>query len=137
MWRTILIYAAVLAASAFALQWLQYKYFTRMFSTEIYIALIAVAFAGLGVWAGYKLTHRPAPGPFQKNDAALKSLGITEREWAVLERIAAGRSNKEIARDLNVSPNTVKTHIANLFGKLEVQRRTQAIDKARQLALIP
>ena len=69
--------------------------------------------------------------------AALKSLGVTEREFAVLELLAAGRSNKEIARDLGVSPNTIKTHILHLFEKLQVQRRTQAIQKARELRLVP
>lgn len=135
MVRTLVIYALVLAAAAFALEWLEYKYLTRAFSGEIYIVLIALAFAGLGVWAGRKLTEKQAPGPFARNDAALASLGITERECSVLELLAAGQSNKEIARSLGLSPNTVKTHLANLYEKLEVERRTQAVDKARQLGL--
>jgi DNA-binding CsgD family transcriptional regulator len=137
IWKPILIYAAVLAAGAFVLEWLEYKYMTRVFAPEFYIALIALGFAALGVWAGYRLTPRRTSSPFQKNDAALKSLGVTEREFAVLECLAAGDSNKEIARRLDVSPNTVKTHVANLYAKLEVERRTQAIQKARELELIP
>ncbi len=137
MWKPVLIYAVLLAAGAFALQWLQYNYVMRVFAPEIYIGLIAAAFMGLGLWAGYRLTPRRPAAAFERNDAALKALGVTDREYAVLELLAAGRSNKEIARDLGVSPNTVKSHILHLFEKLEVQRRTQAIGKARELHLVP
>ena len=137
MWKLLLLYAVLLAAGAFALEWLQYKYVARVFSTEIYVGLIAVAFAGLGVWAGTRLTPRSAGAEFERNMAALKSLGVTDREFAVLELLAAGQANKEIARHLDVSPNTVKSHILHLFEKLGVQRRTQAISKARELRLIP
>ena len=137
MTRIIILYALGLAAGAFLLQWLQDTYFVRAFSTEIYIALIALAFAGLGVWAGMRLARRPASATFEKNTAALAALGITLREQEVLALLAAGKSNKEIASKLGVSPNTVKTQIASLYQKLEVQRRTQAVQKARDLALIP
>jgi NarL family two-component system response regulator LiaR len=137
MKRVVIIYALGLAAGAFALQWLQYNYLVRVFSTEIYIGLIAVAFAGLGVWAGMRLARRPASATFEKNTAAIASLGITLREQEVLGLLAAGKSNKEIADKLGISPNTVKTQIASLYQKLEVQRRTQAVQKARELALIP
>ncbi|MEJ0028417.1 MAG: response regulator transcription factor [Rhizomicrobium sp.] len=136
MWKGVLLYAGLLAGGAFALQWLQYEYVTRMFATEIYIGLIALGFAGLGVWAGYRLTPRGAAEAFERNAAALRSLGVTEREVAVLDLLAAGQSNKEIARSLGVSPNTVKSHILHLFEKLEVQRRTQAVRKARELRLV-
>jgi DNA-binding CsgD family transcriptional regulator len=137
MTRIIILYALGLAAGAFALQWLQYTYLARVFTTEIYIGLIAFAFAGLGVWAGMRLASRPAPATFEKNTAALATLGITLREQEVLALLAAGKSNKEIAQKLGVSPNTVKTQVASLYQKLEVQRRTQAVQKARELALIP
>ena len=137
MTRTILLWALVLAGAAFALQWLEYQYVVRLFSREIYIAVIGTAFAAGGVWLGWRLTSRAAPAPFARNDAARASLGLTGQEMKVLERLAAGESNKEIARRLGLSPNTVKTHIANLFAKLEVARRTQAISKARDLHLIP
>lgn len=137
MIRTVVLYALALAAGALALQWLQYNYLVRTFSTEIYISLIAAAFAGLGVWAGMRLARRPAPETFEKNTAALASLGITLREQDVLGLLAAGKSNKEIAQKLGVSPNTVKTQVASLYQKLEVQSRMQAVQKARELALIP
>ena len=137
MKRVVILYALGLAAGAFALQWLQYNYLVRAFSTEIYIGLIALAFAGLGVWAGMRLARRPASATFEKNTAAIASLGITLREQEVLGLLAAGKSNKEIADKLGISPNTVKTQVASLYQKLEVQRRTQAVQKARELALIP
>ncbi|HRO02905.1 MAG TPA: response regulator transcription factor [Terricaulis sp.] len=137
MIRTVVLYALALAAGAFLLQWLQYQYFARLFSTEIYIALIAAAFAALGVWAGIRLARKPAPATFERNDAALAALGLTRREQEVLALLAAGKSNKEIAQKLGVSPNTVKTQLASLYQKLEVNRRTQAVQKARELALIP
>ena len=137
MVRTILIWALVLVAGAFALQWLEYQYVARRFSWEVYVGLIGTAFAVGGVWVGWKLSQRSAPGPFAGNALAQASLGLTGQEMKVLERLAAGQSNKEIARALALSPNTVKTHLANLFAKLEVARRTQAVGKARDLQLIP
>lgn len=137
MVKSVAIYGLVLGAGAFVLQWLQYQYIARVFAPEIYIGLIALGFTGLGIWAGVRLTPKAVAGPFERNEAALKALGLTEREVRVLELLAAGSANKEIARELDISPNTVKTHIANLFQKLEVQRRTQAIQKARELRLIP
>lgn len=137
MRKTILLYGIALAGAAFALEWLQYQYVVRAHATEIYIFLIAVAFTALGVWAGRRLTDRTAPGPFEKNSAALAALGVTDREYEVLALVAAGYANKEIARRLGLSPNTVKTHLARLYEKLDVQRRTQAVQKARELSLIP
>lgn len=137
MVRTVLIYGAVLALAAVALQWAEYQYFVRAHPGELYVALIAAGFLGLGIWVGGRIFRRPAPAPFEPNVRAQVSLGITEREFEVLKLLAAGRSNKEIAQGLAVSPNTVKTHIARLFEKLEAARRTQAILKARELGLIP
>lgn len=135
MLRTILIYGSSLAAGTLALQWLKYQYLVRIYSIEVYVALVALAFLGLGVWLGARLFRR-APEPFETNERALATLGISPRELEVLELIAAGRSNKEIAIELTVSPNTVKTHVAKLFGKLDVARRTEAIMRARELDLI-
>jgi ATP/maltotriose-dependent transcriptional regulator MalT len=105
---------------------------------EIYFALFAAAFLALGIWVGARLFRRPpANAGFTPNTAARASLGISEREFEVLEHLAAGRSNKEIAQKLAVSPNTVKTHVARVYEKLEASRRTEAIAKARELGLIP
>jgi DNA-binding CsgD family transcriptional regulator len=137
MARTIILYALALGLAVAALEWLESHYAMRTFSTELYIVLLAVGFAALGIWAGRRLTPRPAAGPFERNQAAIRSLGLTPRECEILALLASGQSNKEMARSLGISPNTVKTHLARLYEKLEVQRRVQAIEKARWLALIP
>ena len=137
MARIVILYALALALGVAALEWLEYRYLIRTFPTEIYIVLVALAFAGLGLWAGQKLTSRRPAGPFERNQAAIRSLGLTERECEILERLASGGSNKELARELGISPNTVKTHVSRVYGKLEVQKRVQAVEKARWLSLIP
>lgn len=138
MARTILLYALVLAGAAGLLEWLEYRYLSRTFSTEIYILLLAVGFVGLGIWAGRRLTPAPAlREAFVRNEAAIRSLGLSPRECEILALLASGQSNKEMARTLAISPNTVKTHLARVYEKLAVERRVQAIEKARALALIP
>lgn len=136
MLRIVLIYGLLLAGLAAGLQWLEYQYVVRSHATETYVALVALTFLGLGIWAGAKLVRRPPPGEFVPNTVVQGTLGISGRELEVLQLLAAGLSNKEIARQLDVSPNTVKTHVANLFEKLEVKRRTGAIQRARELGMI-
>ena len=137
MARTVILYALALALAVAALQWLEHRYVIRAFSTEIYVALVALAFVALGLWAGFRLTARPAAAGFQRNEAAIRSIGLTPRECEILALLASGQSNKELARTLGISPNTVKTHLARLYEKLEVANRIGAIEKARWLALIP
>src|SRR5262249_7480457 len=103
---------------------------------EIYIAIFALACMGLGGWLTVRLWRRPAPTPVELDPQAPGRIGISERELEVLEHLAAGRSNKEIALRLEVSPNTVKTHVAKLFEKLGARRRTQAILRARELGVL-
>lgn len=122
--------------AAFALQWLEYKFFLKSIPTDIYIIVLATIFVSLGIWVGHRLTARKAIAPFERNDLALRSLGISNRELEVLEALATGQSNKEIARSLGISPNTIKTHISHLFEKLSVDRRVLAIEKAKSLHLI-
>lgn len=135
--RTLMIYALVLGFAVFVWQWVESQYMARRVSTEIYILLIGIAFTVLGLWLGRMLTPERRSEAFSLNEAALSSLGITKREYAVLEQLASGQSNKEIAAALHVSPNTVKTHIARLYEKLEVGQRVQAVQKAKELQLIP
>lgn len=137
MKRIIFAYALALAVGATFLSWLEYKYVTRVFTGEIYLLIVAAGFAALGGWAGWRLTKREPQSGFVKNEAAIKSLGVSPREYETLELLAAGLSNKEIARKLGVSPNTVKTHLARLYEKLGAARRTEAVGKARSLSLIP
>lgn len=137
MARTVILYALALALAVGALEWLEYRHAMRAFSTEIYVAVIAAAFVALGLWAGLRLTPRPAAPGFARNAAAIRSLGLSPRECEILDLLASGQSNKELARALGISPNTVKTHIARVYEKLGAQNRVQAIEKARWLALIP
>jgi DNA-binding CsgD family transcriptional regulator len=136
MWRTTLIYGALLAAGALGLQWLEFQLLVRSHATEAYVVLIAAAFLGVGVWAGARLFRKSPAVPFEPNVKVQATLGVSERELEVLQLLAAGRSNKEIARQLDVSPNTIKTHVAKLLEKLEARRRTEAISRARALGMI-
>ncbi len=131
----ILAYRFALAALAFVIEWLDYKHATHAWSTEFYVTCIAVLCVGLGIWVGNRLTARPRIS-YTRNNAAIASLAISAREIEVLDLLAAGHANKVIARQLDISPNTLKTHIARLFEKLGVTSRTQAIHKARALEIL-
>ena len=137
-WRPVLLYGLCLAAGAFILQWLDVKYLVHAYGAELYISLIGAGFLGLGLFLGRRLFGGwAAPQSFDGNPAVRAALGITERESEVLLEIAAGHSGKEIARRLDLSPNTVKSHTLRLYEKLEARRRTDAVRKARELGLIP
>ena len=136
MWRTVLIYGGLLAAGALGLQWLEFQLLVRTHPAEIYIALFALGCMALGAWVAMRLLQRSPAAALELDPAAHERLGISAREFEVLGLIAAGRSNKEIARTLEVSPNTVKTHVARLFEKLGARRRTEAILRARELGMI-
>lgn len=138
MARLILLYAAALALATAGLNWLEYRFLARALSLHVYLVLVAVGFVALGIWVGHRLTERAHPqGAFTRNQGAIRSLGFTARELEVLEALASGESNKHIARQLGISPHTVKTHVAKVFQKLEVAHRMQAVEKARALAVIP
>lgn len=136
MTRQVVLYGALLAAGTLLLESLDYLRMVRTHSGDIYLFLVALAFLGLGVTVGARLFGTRSSEAFDGNPRALEALGISPRELAVLKEIAAGRSNKEIAAHLNVSPNTVKTHVARLFEKLGAKRRTDAIRRARELGIV-
>lgn len=136
-WRFALVYGAAIAGLSLVLAWLDWRHVSREWPTEFYVVAVAVIFAALGIWLGNRLTPRTRPAPFTRNERALASLGISPREVQVLDLLAAGSANKVIARALGISPNTVKTHVARLFEKLEASNRTEAIAKARELRLLP
>lgn len=140
MKKTVLAYGVALAVLIFAMKFLEYRLFIRDLSIEFYVGVVAIFFTVLGVWAGFKLTRRKVVvvGPaFVQNEAELQRLEISKRELEVLTWMAQGLSNQEIADKLFVSLNTVKTHSSNLFLKLGVGKRTQAVQRARELRLIP
>ncbi len=140
MKKTILIYGLSLAAMVALLKFVEYRLFVRDLSMEFYVGVVAVLFTSLGVWVGLRLTQKKViirSPDFKFDQSILDRLGISKREFEVLELIASGLSNQEIADKLFVSVNTIKSHSSNLFQKLDVSRRTQAIQRAKELRLIP
>jgi DNA-binding NarL/FixJ family response regulator len=148
MKKHILIYGVVGGILIAALKLMEYRFLVIERSIEIYAAIVAAVFAILGIWLGLKLTKtkekviiREVPvavgGPFVLNEAKLNELGVTPRELEILDLIAKGLSNREIAEKLFVSENTVKSHSSRLFDKLSARRRTQAVQIAKELGLIP
>ncbi len=143
----IVFFSVVLALAAFALQALHYHYMLNDLKLETYIGTVAALFLLFGLWVGSRLLKRKAekevivqtltvPEAVAANPDLAAGNGITVRELEVLQLIAQGHSNQEIADKLFVSLNTVKTHSSNLFLKLDVKRRTQAVQKAKELKLI-
>ena len=142
----LLIYGLCGGVLIVVLNIIEFRFLIAQRSIEIYGALIAVLFAGVGIWLGLKLTRKkeivivkevPASQTFVLNEERQRGLGITKRELEILELIAQGMSNREIAEKLFVSENTVKTHSSRLFDKLSAKRRTQAVQIGKQMGLIP
>jgi DNA-binding CsgD family transcriptional regulator len=130
------------------LKLVEYRFLVVEHSIEIYGGLIALLFAGVGIWLGLKLTKSKevvvfkevavsTPAPFALNKGSLRDLTITPRELEILGLIASGMSNREIAEKLFVSENTIKTHSSRLFDKLGAKRRTQAVQLGKELGLLP
>ena len=148
MRRTILVYGLIGGAVIAALKLAEYRFLVVEHSLEIYGGLVALVFAALGIWLGLKLTRTterivvrevpvPTEAPFVVRTESVERLGVTPREMEILQLIAAGLSNREIAERLNVSENTVKTHATRLFAKLNARRRTQVVQHAKEAGLIP
>jgi DNA-binding CsgD family transcriptional regulator len=148
MKRHVLIYGLIGGILIAALKWAEYRFLVIEHSIEIYGGLIAATFAVLGIWLGLKLTGRrqtivvkeipvPAGGPFVLDERKREDLRITRRELEILELIAQGLSNREIAEKLFVSENTVKTHSSRVFDKLGARRRTQAVQLGKEFGLLP
>lgn len=138
--KSIILYSVAMAVLIGFLKFIEYRFFVRDLSLELYLGLVAVIFVVLGAWIGWRLTRRkPARSDsgFVLDADELKRVGITKREYEVLELIALGLSNQEIAGKLFVSPSTIKTHSSSLFMKLDARRRTQAIQKAKELRILP
>ncbi|HTF30833.1 MAG TPA: response regulator transcription factor [Flavitalea sp.] len=148
--RYIILYGVCLSLLLFLLNWLKLRLIVLDHAFEVYIGSIALIFTALGIWLALKLTrpkvqtlvvekvvYKSKSADCIINTAELEKLNISKREVEVLQLMAQGMSNQEIAEQLFVSLSTVKTHSNNLFEKLDVKRRTQAIEKARKLGLIP
>lgn len=133
----ILLYGAALALLSLLLAWLDFRRVAQGWSGSFGVLVLAAGFVTLGIWAGNRLTPRAAAPVFVRNEAAVRELGVSPRELEVLASLAEGAPNKVIARRLAISPNTVKTHVARLFQKLDASNRTEAIARARALRLVP
>jgi DNA-binding CsgD family transcriptional regulator len=161
MKRHVLIFGLVGGLLIAILQYTQYRFVVIEHSIELYSALVAILFATFGIWLGLRITRRreiiretvvvrevlvpseapppfvPSSIPFAPNAARQQTLGITARELEILTLIARGLSNREIATQLFVSENTVKTHCSRAFDKLGAARRTQAVQRGKELGLLP
>lgn len=148
--KSVFLYAGIMAVLVFALKWMQWKYLIVDHSIDIYVGLIAVFFTLLGIWVASQLAkpkietvvvekevYVVPPESFVLNEVELKKLNLTTREYEVLQQLSKGLSNAEIGEQLFLSLSTVKTHVSNLFFKMEVKNRTQAIEKAKRLKLTP
>src|SRR5271168_3432179 len=148
--KHILFYGIIGGILIAALKWSEYRFLVIDHSIEIYSGLIAATFSAVGIWLGLKLTRKqerivvkevpvtvPMAEPFSPNEAKREELAITPRELEILELIALGMSNREIAGKLFVSENTVKTHASRVFDKLGARRRTQAVQFGKEFGLLP
>jgi two-component system, NarL family, response regulator LiaR len=149
-YKLALLYGGALALLLFLLKWLELRFIIIDHAFEVYIGAIAVIFTALGIWLAIKLIKPKVKtivvekeiyinkgADFTVNETELNKLGLSKRELEVLQLMARGLSNQEIAARLFVSLNTIKTHSSRLFEKMDVKRRTQAIEKAKRLSLIP
>ncbi len=138
-----------MAMLLFVLKWLELRFIIFSHAFEVYIGLIALIFMSLGIWVALKLAKPKVQTviiekqiyidqnkDFKPNEDEINKLGLSKREIEVLQLMANGLSNQEIAEKLFLSPNTVKTHSSKVFEKLDVKRRTQAIEKAKRLTII-
>jgi DNA-binding CsgD family transcriptional regulator len=150
-----LLYGAGLGVLVAIMAWVKYRFVVMDHAVEVYALFIGVVFVVLGAWLGSKLVKpktiikeeivvrevmvpMPAAGPVPSGQLSerMEAMGISQREMDVLQLLAKGMSNEEIAAGLYVSQNTVKTHLSNLYFKLDVKRRTQAVERARVIGLI-
>jgi NarL family two-component system response regulator LiaR len=156
MKRHVIIFGLVGGLLIATLQYTEYRFVIIEHSVELYGALVAVLFATFGIWLGLRITRKreivretvvvrevfvpaevPGVGSFAPNTVHQETLGITARELEILTLVARGLSNREIATQLFVSENTVKTHCARVFDKLGAARRTQAVQRGKELGLLP
>lgn len=147
--KQIILYGLILAILVFVLKWLQWKFLIVDNAIDIYIGLVAVFFTVLGVWVATQLAKPRVqtvivekevlvtqPEDFTINEAELQKLNLSSREYEVLQLLTKGYSNANIAETLFLSLSTIKTHASNLYFKMDVKSRTQAIEKAKRLKII-
>jgi len=151
VFKWILLYGIGLAGITSLMVWGRYSLLVLDHATELYSLFIGIIFIALGIWVGLKLSRPktivqtqtiikevqvPAANMTAMPLSSPSDFNISRREYEVLQLLARGMSNQEIAGNMFVSENTVKTHLSNLYFKLDVKRRTQAVEKARSVGLI-
>ncbi len=138
MKRSILIYGLALGLILMLLKAIEYRYLVRGFSIDVYMGIMAIGFTALGIWIARQMRNNEnhSLGTVMPDPESIEALGLSERELDVLKLIAKGCSNQEIADQLYISIHTVKTHSSNLYSKLDVKRRTQAVTRAKELGLV-
>lgn len=147
-YKHIIVYGLILAILIFLLKWLQWKFLIVDNAVDIYVGLIAIFFTCLGIWVAKQLTTRkiekviiekevivPYEKDFSINETELNKLKLTKREYQILELLSKGKSNAEISDNLFISISTVKTHVSNLYNKMDVKSRSQAIALSKKLKL--
>ena len=139
MKKSVILYGISLALLVYLLKLIEYRYYAHDLSLGFYITLTALLFAALGAWFGLRLVRKRTSfnsPPFNANANSLRLTGISKREYEVLTLISKGDTNQQIADKLFLSLNTVKTHSSSLYLKLGAKRRTQAVQRAKELQLI-
>lgn len=149
-YKHVILYGLILAVLVFSLKLIQWKFLIIDNAIDIYIGLIAIFFTSLGVWVSTQLSKPKVqtvtvekevfvtqPESLTINEQELQKLNLSSREYEVLQLLAKGHRNADIAEILFLSLSTIKTHVSNLYLKMEVKSRTQAIGKAKQLKIIP
>ncbi|MBX9734012.1 MAG: response regulator transcription factor [Chitinophagaceae bacterium] len=149
-YSSLLWYGLALALLMGLLHLLEFKWYTLGYAKDAYIGFIAILFTALGIWLAGKLTnpkketiivertiYKNPDIPFVRNETAVSEFGLSKRELEVLDLLAEGWSNQEIATKLFVSLSTIKTHVSGILEKLDVKRRIQAIEKAKAVGLLP
>jgi DNA-binding NarL/FixJ family response regulator len=136
MKKTILVFSGLIIALILLFQISTYTISSGDLKIEFAIASIAVIFLIIGIYINKKSLHKRIAPSTEINQQKITDLDISSREYEVLEGIAEGLSNKEIADKLFLTESTIKTHVSNLLVKLNTKRRTQALQIAKAHQII-
>jgi len=134
--KTVVVFSVLIISLLILFRLSEYAFLVGDTSIEVMISVVAVVFLFIGLYINKKRANLPPTTPVKVDSTKIKELGISNREYQVLLEIAKGLSNKEIGEKLFVSESTIKTHVSNLLAKLNAKRRTQAIQKAKELHII-
>ena len=135
--KSTLLYGISMAILLFLLKWLELRFVVFDHLFEVYAAIISVIFMVLGAWLMHNFQQRKLEKENEKQEiVAVPELGLSQREMEVLVLMSQGFTNQQIADKLFLSIHTIKTHGSNLFVKLDVKNRTQALVRAKELEIL-